>query len=278
MVIFRRYTVFIILGAVFLVNNCTRDVPQTTPPLTRASCYCHDYSNITQPLSNESAGPREWMDISSNGLIRTSSLISSGPLDNLSMQWQKRGRHPQDLQACGGCHKLTNGTQGHSLAFYPPEALSKLYEGGVNCAGQCHTWLSTNITTGTYTGSIRPETLLQSGDLHSQIYYHGYNGNPSDDTLNVYHLPSGCGACHNYETTRHGFVPTCLNCHNFVNVSALDGSTTFTSLHTMHSNLMPGSCNYCHVSVNGSSPSEQAKAVCYNCHLSGHAPSILIYK
>lgn len=268
---FHKY-ILLILITIFISAGCTKKETEKRK-LDLQTCNCHDFSAITGVRSDESRGVLEWLKSSGSGLQRNTTFIPR-PLDNLTFQWVKRGRHPEDTQTCEGCHLLENVVEGHTLSIYPADVLGKLYSPGTDCASACHSWLGDNVSSGEkFSGSFRPGTLLDSGDnAHSRIFKEGFRGDPANLNLNLVFLPPGCGGCHNFGTTKHGWIPVCLDCHTFLNTTAT-GTSKFTSLHDEHSTLSQNVCNNCHSSQEP--PDEQSRGVCYNCHLSGHNPDIV---
>lgn len=231
---------------------------------------CHDFSSLLSSKSDERKGPYEWMDENAEGLTRKLSFIPR-PLDELGFEWIKRGRHLLDESHCDWCHILEEGKKGHGITKYPHSAFKSLYKGGINCSFDCHDWLKGEIKSGDYSGKIDPYTLLSSRQsAHSEIFKEGFITRSFDQNLKVYFLPKGCGGCHNYNTLLHGMVPSCLDCHSFIFVGII-GKPSPTSLHKKHSAMENEVCKFCHFDEN-----KPQKAVCYNCHLSGHAPLVFI--
>lgn len=177
------------------------------------------------------------------------------------VKWKKRGRHIEnDMKNCSLCHRY------HGEAIYPIDEDP--------CSG-CHSWLSSIDEKGFggsgYSGSIRPEDLLKSGP-HSRIFKRGFSSSPSDG-IRIQILNPGCRGCHNLLNSAHGAITECTDCHIFSG-----------KMHERHNRRIeetqdkndPGnnvSCVYCHPGKG-----EVYRASCYNCHLSGHNPSLYYWK
>jgi nitrate/TMAO reductase-like tetraheme cytochrome c subunit len=248
----------------FLAGNCeNKKIDIKVEECTK----CHDFSYIISPKSDERKGPYEWMNEKGEGLTRKLSFIPR-PLDELGFEWIKRGRHSEDNLYCGECHVLEEGKKGHGITKYPDSAFKSLYKGGTDCSFSCHKWVSGEITSVNYSGTIDPYTLLSKKEsAHSKIFREGFMKKEITADLKVNFLPSGCGACHNYKNVFHGWVSSCLDCHSFI-FAGIIGKPSRTSLHEKHSSKN-GTCKFCHYDE-----AEPKNAVCYNCHLSGHAPLV----
>jgi len=130
--------------------------------------------------------------------------------------------------------------------------------------------VSGEVTSQNYSGPIDPYILLSKKESgHSRIFREGFVRKEIVPQLKVNFLPSGCGACHNYNNLLHGWVPSCLDCHSFIFVGII-GKPSSTFLHEKHSSKGK-TCKFCHYDEN-----DPKNAGCYNCHLSAHAPLVFI--
>ena len=280
-------------AAVFLLMVLPAAGCQTTKTVqsNAVSCYdCHDPFQISMSRSNEALGIKEWMQAGSSGLVMIQPY-NPPPLFILILEWPPRGRHPFDLNTddCAQCHPIYNNVENHSNSGYPPQAQRFLYDGGIDCAGGCHTWLQGNVlstgfssstgTTPTYDGTLDPFSLLTSVQtMHTGIFLAGFRITQDDPDLAIRHLNPGCGGCHNWDGPRHGHIAECTDCHVF------DPSVP-GGLHQSHISVISAtqarmdpadagmpSCAYCHGFSDTTVNHVLSDASCYNCHLSGHQP------
>jgi len=284
MATFRKNRPFLPAGfgiSLLLLASCSGSGAQLTQcPKGAPSCLtCHSQSEITRVLSDEDAGPREWMNQAGTGLTRAVPLI---PLksEEYVLEWPRRGRHPDyDSRDCCTCHLTDASGLGHGSRTYPdPE----------ECQGRCHAWLKPEIKSSgfaipggdslTYSGPAEPETLLSAAEnRHAQIFREGYQrpeGN--SDRIKVSQLSAGCRGCHNHFFPDHGSISACTDCHSFDTPDQGAGHLKHLAyISARQTELNPAAaggeaCVYCH----GLSPGADTfyRAACYNCHLSGHQP------
>ncbi len=175
-----------------------------------------------------------------------------------SFSWSKRGNH-EEYSNCFTCHSDAE------TSIYPAGAKVLMNVGGANCAGSCHTWINS-------TSTGLPYNLLTSATEwvnHTKIFNNATYG--------------GCaGKCHQndvlnpvYDGTGHGTVTSCLteDCH---------GSGFPGKIHNDHQNHLEkftpitgvGCENVCH-NLDPLSYGAPINGGCYDCHKSGHDPSIM---
>ena len=282
--------IIFVLSMISTGVNCQKRINETTSEIT--NCYdCHDpyaISTITTATIG-TQGLKEWMS-QNGGLYRNIPSVPSA-FDTLTLNFSKRGTHLYDLNVdeCAQCHPIYFNVENHGNSEYPPQAKRLLYMGGVNCAENCHTWLknavySTGFSSNTgvtpiYNGTLDPYLLLTSVQTaHTKIFLYGFRITQTDPTLNIRSLNPGCGGCHNYDSTTHGHIAVCTDCHVF------DPSIS-NGLHQIHVSIITAtqpqidpsdsgmpSCAYCHGFSDTTTNHTLSNAVCYNCHLSGHQP------
>ncbi|MCX5868270.1 MAG: hypothetical protein NT009_12500 [Proteobacteria bacterium] len=269
------------LGGFLLVSSCGGSGGQLSscPKNTPACLSCHTQAEIGQVLSDENAGPREWMSQAGSGLTRAVPFI---PLETEEyvLEWPHRGRHPEYKSSdCCACHPADNSGLGHSSKTYPdPE----------DCQGRCHVWLKPAINSSgfailggeapSYSGSAEPEALLSAAEnAHSRVCREGYQRPEGiSDRIKVGQLSPGCRGCHNHFFPRHGAVSVCTDCHAFGDPAGGTGHLNHAAYISARQNeLNPGAaggevCVYCHGFSAGAD--SFSSAACYNCHLSGHQP------
>lgn len=251
------------------------------PAFNRDCASCHDLELLDKVLSDEPAGPREWMAQQGNGLVRVDPALPSA-VNQYGLKWVKRGRHGDHTGGdCLSCHPVRDDGMGHGLRIYPSGDLA--FKGGTGCAGPCHAWLADTVTVKgfedsqgarpVYEGSSRPADLLEGADnAHSKLWREG--ARPDAGRFRIGAFNAGCGGCHNLAAESHGTVMGCLDCHKFLGEP-----------HDLHvqwvaqnmDELDPGAgqagvplCGYCHVHEDPSM--DRSGGVCYNCHLGGHQP------
>lgn len=282
---------FILTVFLLLVLSAAGCQTTKTVQSNAVSCYdCHDPFQISMSRSNEALGIKEWMQAGSSGLVMIQPY-NPPPLYILILEWPDRGRHPFDLNTndCAQCHPIYDNVENHSNSEYPPQAQRYLFDGGIDCAGSCHTWLQGNVvstgfssstgTTPTYDGTLDPFSLLTSVQTaHTGIFLAGFRITQDDPGLAIRHLNPGCGGCHNWDGPRHGHIAECTDCHVFD--PSLPGG-----LHQSHISIISAtqaqmdpadagmpSCAYCHGFSDTTTNHVLSNASCYNCHLSGHQP------
>jgi hypothetical protein len=172
-----------------------------------------------------------------------------------SFSWAKRGNH-SIYSDCFSCHSDAE------TSIYTPSAQILMNVSGTDCSENCHSWIDP-ISSGD------PYNLLTSATEwvnHTVIFDNATYG--------------GCaGKCHQndvtnpvYDGTGHGIVSSCLieDCH---------GSGYPGKIHDDHINHLvstPGvSCeDVCH-DLDPLSYKAPINGGCYDCHKSGHDPSIM---
>ena len=261
-------------GSNHQLSQCLKDAPNCLA--------CHSQTEITQILSDESAGPREWMNQAGTGLTRVVPLIPQYLLksEEYTLEWPHRGRHPvYNSGDCCACHLTDASGLGHG---------SRTYSDPEECQGSCHVWLKPEIKSSgfailggealSYSASAEPETLLSAAEnSHAQIFREGYQRLEGNyDRIKVSQLSPGCRGCHNHFFPDHGSLSVCTDCHNFGTPDkGAEHLSHLAYISARQNELNPAAaggeaCVYCH----GFSPGADTfyRAACYNCHLSGHQP------
>jgi len=264
--------------------DVARAVP--LPELVRDCTACHTTTDLTKSLSNETAGPREWVSDAATGLLRDDPAIPSASV-SLKFEWPSRGRHPEEALepgACAECHPVDDNGLGHGVRTFPPTARTRAFEGGKSCGQECHAWLNEEVTaagfvdvdgkTPEYTGSLRPSALLGAVETaHTKLWQSGSVPDPELE-MKIAHFNPGCGGCHHVASESHGYAPGCTDCHRFIGKKGkpLHENHVLYVMEGQAEKDRDGSvtaCGYCHMEEAGKT---RGNAACYNCHLSGHQP------
>ena len=254
-------------------------------PAFSADCsLCHDLEELKTALSDELAGPREWMSEHGAGMLRLPDPAFSTGGMTFENPWKNRARHTDaDLHYCAYCHPVRSDGMGHGVIMYPKEVYADAFSPGADCASSCHHWMKRSIVSEgfensegakpVYNGTIRPYEMLSAVDnAHTRLFKSG--AHMYKPTMRIASLMPGCAGCHNVREEGHGAVMGCLDCHRMGGYSGV--------LHQYHSQAIeeeiadkdPGFsgpvCGYCH--LRGEELDSRERATCYNCHLSGHQP------
>ena len=272
------------------------------PALSTECGDCHDVNQMMLPVEGGRAGNREWMAEAGSGLVRRDPAIPE-PGAHLALDWAERGFHDRDVLMdcgnchsgpmsggahealdCSGCHPVREDGLGHGVKTYTEKARELVFAGGESCAAGCHSWLLEEVTsagfageggtTPTYTGILDPETLLlQADNAHARLFFHGSRS--GKETIKIAAFNPGCGGCHNAVEESHGTILSCTYCHRFGEPEAGLHVSHIRAIEDNRARLDPAaagglSCDYCHFP--DETGTERSKAVCYNCHLSGHQP------
>lgn len=267
-------------------NEIVSEETTELPSVTVECKACHNFDSLSQIVSQEQKGIKEWMSVQASGLIRIDPIFPSPSLStNMSFPWQKRGRHnSNDLNGCSICHPVRSDGIGHGVRTYPSDTMNTVFAKEKSCDKSCHSWLTEAVAAQgfenadgqvpSYNGSLRPTDLLQGSDnAHSDIWKKG--ASIENSNFKIVAFNSGCGGCHNVFAESHGTIANCLDCHVF------GGSKG--ELHANHVSYIADQadnldvkhpeitfCAYCHREDEVST--ERSNAACYNCHLSGHQP------
>ncbi len=221
----------------------------TNQDCLRCHNSAHDPLN-TAPHPGSALSQRDYM---------TDYYIMSIPMRD-SFTWVPRGNH-EEYTDCTECHQSAEETT------YSTSAQALMNVSNTDCAGSCHTWINP-----TSTGlPIDLFTSATEWTNHTvKIFNRSTNG--------------GCaGYCHQtdmqnpvYDGTGHGAINSCLTtyCHGigFQNkihddhVKHVEDFTIMTGV---------GCGDVCHEEVDPDEDDPIYNGGCYDCHKSGHDPSIM---
>ena len=252
---------------------------------------CHDIGALVAPVA--AAAPRDWMARVGAGVVRDPGVVTADAEVAYTLGWVGRGHHELSEESrCAECHPVYVRTSGHGISSYPAASQAEAFEPAVDCAAECHQWIPAfaDVRSSTrvgYSGSLRPGDLLAAdlaaGGSHGGIWRQGLvpaEDSPEQSELRVDLLDAGCGGCHNRFSGRHGATFTCTACHD-LEADSVDGG------HEAHVDRIDQrypdgaptadgqACGVCH--CRGQEPDALCRAACYNCHLSGHAPSPVLW-
>jgi hypothetical protein len=256
-------------------------------PLVTECTSCHAMAPLRSASDPEGLVPKDWLFGMSEGLERNDPAIPDGHV-HMALVWPRRGHHGAGGD-CGMCHPLDDQGVGHGLRVYPSP--DKAFEAGTSCATACHPWLPEDAsaegfegaqgTRPSWSGSLRPKDLLEGVETaHTKLWREG--ARVDGERFRITGFNPGCGGCHNPQAEAHGTLTTCTGCHRFGDQN--------DDLHQDHVALIAyemdekdvdaaaedlAICAYCHAEPD--SPLERHKASCYNCHLSGHRPSVVFW-
>jgi hypothetical protein len=262
------------------------DEEMDLPALVKDCKSCHDFTKLAKSLSDESAGPREWLAAQELSGLQAAYPALPAPGEFYAFPWPHRGHHTEaNLEGdCSGCHPMDENGLGHSVRSFPETARNDVFMGEADCSSSCHTWLSRPATTQglpagatgalVYSGTLDPAQLLQAHETaHTRLWKSGLRPE-SNELLKIAGFNPGCGGCHHVQEENHGETANCLVCHNFgKGEGALHSGHVSAVADSMAANDPDGpgmSCLYCHPSDDEENP--RHVALCYTCHLSGHQP------
>ena len=278
-------TTLLVAFASLALTACDSSEPgqtTTSPQLYgEFACFrCHSRERLQGVKPADGGGLAGYLRASGGGLTRRPVIVPDGrdhySLDLLGDQ-EGRGRHPgMERKLCFACHPIQSDGMGHGARIYPSGSLDT--GAGEDCAGACHSWLSSRTTVvgpggRSWTGSERPADLLNGEkNPHRKIYREGWQRKGTDDRYLVEAVAPGCSGCHLIKDVSHGQKPTCLDCHRWDNHDDSGG------MHEKHIGFagatlpqgMQNACGWCHAF--GASAPQVSAGACYNCHLSAHAP------
>ncbi len=210
---------------------------------------CHPFASLVE--KGEMGSQKSVMEKKGEGVKVLSSFEVKGTgfvLKWLGIEWVKRGKHSQmDMERCEMCHEE------HGITLYPDE--------GGDCKG-CHDWLREIPEGG--------ELIISGG--HKKVFHEGFVG--PRPGIKVRAINPGCRGCHNLMEGKHGAITQCTDCHNFSILGIHDSHTELIEETAKFNDVKPQeACGFCHFQGD-----ERYRAGCYNCHLSGHNPTLYYWK
>jgi hypothetical protein len=179
-----------------------------------------------------------------------------------SFTWVPRGNH-DEYDDCMECHSDAK------TPIYPPGAQSLMNVNSTDCSLGCHSWINTTSTGNPYDLFISATEWVN----HTKIF---------DNTTY-----GGCaGKCHQqdvqnpvYNGTGHGAINSCLtyNCHGQGSDGFLGKTHDDHKKHVDDFTPITGvECReICH-KLGPTSNGDPIDGGCYDCHKSGHDPSIMV--
>ena len=284
---------FIVLAALAAVMVRAEDSPEGAqsekPARVAADCSrCHELASLMGTPDVTLYPPSEHMQRNGGG----------------AFVWPRRGAHSAaDVMdspgGCRSCHPIVSVEAAHTGSVYPKTP--EMFSPGEDCAASCHNWQPSDQRTMIYDVRnrrfrelmfpTRPGEMIEGIEsAHTRIWRQGFSRPTSepDNGMRMVRIAPGCVGCHNTGSSAHGAITNCLDCHGFLRPSqdsdlhrkhlAILAAGVRAKVPTMRKRADP-LCGFCHgFSQAPAGSADHEASACYNCHLSGHAPKILVWE